>query len=112
MKQNTHEHQIARRKVWSKAWVYTANANDCSSSDVARFYANEALKVFDRLFPEPAQNDNDILRRDLWADAFSMTANANNCKKARSAISFANDALDDYDKYFPRLEQKISLEKE
>jgi len=112
MKQNSYEHEISRRKLWSKAWTYTANANDCFDSDVAKAYANEALKVFDRLFPEPAQNDNDILRRDLWSDAFSMTANANNCKKIRSAVSFANNALDNYDKTFPKLEQKISLEKQ
>lgn len=112
MKQSAYEHEILRRKLWSKAWTYTANANDCDDSDIAKGYANQALKVFDRLFPEPAQNDNDILRRDLWSDAFSMTVNANNCKKVSTAISFANDALDDYDKVFPKLEQKISLEKQ
>lgn len=112
MKQNSYEHEIARRKVWSKAWTYTSNANDCDETSTAKKYADEALKVFDRLFPEPAQNDNDILRRDLWSDAFAMTANANNCKKISSAVFYANSALDHYDKTFPKLEQKISLEKQ
>lgn len=111
MKQSAYEHEIARRKVWSKTWAFTANANDCRSLKTPTSYADEALKTFDRLFPNPSQNDNDTLRRDLWSEVYYMTANANDCKSTASAILFANAALDDYDKKFKAFEPKISLEK-
>jgi hypothetical protein len=39
-----------RRRVWSDAWIGTANANDCKKPQVATDWADAALAAFDSRF--------------------------------------------------------------
>jgi hypothetical protein len=54
------QHEETRKHLWCNAWVSTANANDCKSTDVATRWADAALRDFDKRFPEPTENVNDI----------------------------------------------------
>ena len=44
------EHELLRRELWSRAWTYTASANDCKSTKTATVYADAALEAFDNRF--------------------------------------------------------------
>lgn len=46
-------HNEQRKSLWSSAWIQTANASDCKSTDTATRWADAALKAFDERFPTP-----------------------------------------------------------
>ncbi len=43
-------HELKRREVWVAAWTATAQASNCSSSNVATRWADECLKQYDDRF--------------------------------------------------------------
>ena len=54
------QHEEVRKKLWCDAWVSTANANDCKSTDSATRWADAALEEFDARFPPP-KIDNEVV---------------------------------------------------
>ena len=78
------QHEEVRKKLWCDAWVSTANANDCKSTDSATRWADDALKEFDARFPAPKQEPDDLedLKRrytpeqlqKMWEEAYPKSS--------------------------------------
>lgn len=58
------QHEEMRRNFWCRIYGEVANAFNCAKRDIARSWADGALKDFDAKFPKPIQGDDPICLPD------------------------------------------------